>query len=71
MNNSYFDQFLEIAESGNMEIINNAINRFEQQNKLYGLNREGEEILTLLKNSLNWIRPADLYSEVKIFNPFK
>jgi len=35
----------------------------------YGLHPEDKAILTMLKNSLNWIRPIDLFKVFKCIKP--
>ena len=60
-----YKMYEEIAENGNKEIIEKYIAQFEEQRMRYGLHPEDERILTMLKNSLNWIRPISLFNELE------
>jgi len=58
-----------IAESGNEQVIKSLIMDFELQKIRVGLNLEGQEILTLLKNSINWIRPVNMFEICRNLKP--
>ena len=61
-----YQMYEEIAENGNKEIIEKYIAQFEEQRMRYGLHHEDKAILTMLKNSLNWIRPISLFNELEV-----
>ena len=61
-----YQMYEEIAESGNIELIQKQIDELETLKWRRGkLTDEEEEILTMLKNSLNWIRPISLFNELE------
>ena len=64
-----YQMYEEIAESGNIELIQKQIDELEKQKQIWGLHPEDKAILTMLKNSLNWIRPIDLFEVCKCFKP--
>jgi len=63
---NYLKQYEEIADSGNMELIERLIASFELQKRSNSgvLESQDEQILTMLINSRNWIRPASLFETI-------
>ena len=54
--------YLTIAESGNEDVIKRSIYSLEKEKRISGfLSKEDEASLIMLKNSLKWVKPFDLF----------